>query len=123
MVGRLIYLKYHCQFMHDPKERHLQSVHRILHYLKATPRKGTLFKKNNELSLKAYTDANYASSIVNRRFTSGYCTLLRGNFITWRSKKQNMVARSSVDAKFRAMAHGVCEFLWLKIILDDLKIK
>ena len=43
--------------------------------------------------------------------------------MTWRSKKQNVVARSSAEAEFRAMAQGICELLWLKIILEDLKIK
>ena len=43
--------------------------------------------------------------------------------MTLRSKKQNVVARSSVEAEFRAMALGVCELLWLKIILEDLKVK
>ena len=48
---------------------------------------------------------------------------LGGNLVTWRSKKQNVVARSSAEAEFRAMAQGVCELLWMKIIVDDLKIK
>ena len=48
---------------------------------------------------------------------------LVGSFVTWRSKKQNAVARSSAEAEFRAMAQGVCELLWMKIILEDLKIK
>ena len=46
-----------------------------------------------------------------------------GNLVTWRSKKQNVVARSSAEAEFRAMAQGVCELLWMNIILDDLKIE
>ena len=83
---------------------------------------GVLFKRGNELTLKAYTNANYAGSIDDRRSTSGYCTFLGGNLITWRSKKQNVVARPSIKAMFRAMALGVCELLWLKIILEDLKI-
>ena len=134
LVGRLIYLSHTrpdiayavsvvSQFMHDPKEKHLQAVHRILHYLKATPGKGLLFKKNDGLNPEAYTDADYAGSIVDRRSTSGYCTFLGGNLVTWRIKKQAVVARSSVEAEFRAMAHGICELLWIKIILDDLKIK
>ena len=48
---------------------------------------------------------------------------LGGNLMTWRSKKQNVVTRSSAEAEFRVMAQGVCELLWMKIILDDLKIK
>lgn len=42
---------------------------------------------------------------------------------TWRSKKQNVVARSSAESEFRAAAQGICELLWLKIILDDLKVE
>ena len=54
--------------------------------------------------------------------TTRYCTFLRGNLVTWRSKKQNIVARSSEKAEFHAMAQ-IYELLWLKIILEDLKIK
>jgi len=73
--------------------------------------------------MKVYTDADYARSIVDRRSTTDYCMFLGGNLVTWRSKKQNVVARSSAEAEFRAMAQGVSELLWMKIILDDLKIK
>ena len=52
------------QFMHNPKEAHLQAVHRILHYLKGTPRKRILFKKETSLMLKAYTNADYAGFVV-----------------------------------------------------------
>lgn len=44
-----------------------------------------------------------------------------GNLVTWRSKKQSVVARSSAEAEYRAMAHGVCEMLWLKRVMDELK--
>ena len=100
--------------MHDPREPHLQAAYRVLHYLKGNPGKGILFKKNNTLALEAYTNADYAGSIVNRRSTTRYCTFLRGNLVTW---------RSSVESKFRAIAQGLCELLWLKIILEDLRIK
>src|ERR1044072_9124443 len=73
--------------------------------------------------MEVYTDADYAGSIVDRRSTTGYCMFFGGNLVTWRSKKQNVVARSSAEAEFRAMAQGVCELLWVKIILNDLRIK
>ena len=71
LVGRLIYLSHTQsniayvfslvnQFMHNPKEVHLQAVYKLLYYLKATPKKEILFKKIIELSLEAYTDADYA---------------------------------------------------------------
>ena len=70
-----------------PREPHLQTAYRVLHYLKGNPGKGILFKKNDTLALEAYTDADYAGSIVDRRSTTGNCTFLGGNLVTWRSKK------------------------------------
>ena len=134
LVGRLIYLAHTrpdiaysvsmiSQFMHDPRESHLQAAYRLLHYLKSNPGKGTIFKRNDNLTLEAYTDADYAGFMMDRRSTTGYCTFLGGNLVTWRSKKQNVVARSSTESEFRAIAQGLFELLWLKIILDNLKIK
>ena len=115
LVGRLIYLVHTrldiaylvnmiSQFMHDPRERHLQAAYRVLHYLKENPGKGILFKKNDNHVLEAYIDVDYAGSLVDRRSTTGYCTFLGGNLVTWRSKKQNVVARSSAESEFRAIA-------------------
>ncbi|KAK2971692.1 hypothetical protein RJ640_007730 [Escallonia rubra] len=87
------------------------------------PGRGILFRKGTNMELEAYTDADYAGSLTDRRSTSGYCTFLGGNLVTWKSKKQPTVARSSSEAEFRSMAQGICELLWLKIILKDLKIK
>ena len=111
LVGRLIYLSHTqsniayvvsviSQFMHSPKEVHLQVAHRVLQYLKGTLGKDILFKRNKGLVLEAYTDADYARSIVDKRLTFGYCPFLSENLVTWRSKKQNVVARSSVEAEF-----------------------
>lgn len=55
------------------------------------------------MSLEAYIDANYVGLVVDKRSISGYSTFLRGNLVTWRNKRQNVVVRSSVMAKFRAM--------------------
>ncbi|XP_020694471.1 uncharacterized protein LOC110108250 [Dendrobium catenatum] len=111
------------QFMQNPKQIHMQAVDRILHYLKGRHGKGILFKRDRGITLELYTDADYAGSPVDRRSTPGYCTFLRGNLVTWRNKKQNVVARSSSEAEYRAMTLGKCELLWIKIILDDLKVK
>jgi len=111
------------QFMHCPREVHLQATYTILHYLKGTPGRWILYKRNGNTILEAYADANYVGSIIGRRSTSRYCTFLWGKLVTWRSKEQDVVAWSSVEAKFWAMAQGICELLWLKIILKDLKIK
>ncbi|CAL9003349.1 unnamed protein product, partial [Prunus brigantina] len=49
-----------------------------------------------------------------KRSTSGYFTFVGGNLVTWRSKKQNVVSRSSAEAEYRGMAHGICELLWIE---------
>uniref|UniRef100_A0A2N9J1M4 Integrase catalytic domain-containing protein n=1 Tax=Fagus sylvatica TaxID=28930 RepID=A0A2N9J1M4_FAGSY len=133
LVGKLIYLSHTrpdiafavsvvSQFMHAPCEKHMEAVYRILRYLKSAPGKGLMLYKNGHLEVEGYTDADWAGSITDRRSTSGYCTFVGGNLVTWRSKKQSVVARSSAEAEFRAMAHGICEMLWLKAMLKELGV-
>lgn len=64
---------------------------------RTNPGRGLLFKKGKELDIKGFTDADYAGSINDRRSTTGYCVFLGENLVSWRSKKQSIVARSSAD--------------------------
>ena len=61
-------------------------------------------------------------SPTDKRSTSGYCTFVFGNLVTWRSKKQSVVARSSAEAELRAIALGICEVLWLKRLLEEFEV-
>ncbi|CAL9005272.1 unnamed protein product [Prunus brigantina] len=70
------------QFMHSPSISHRNAVDRILRYLKSAPRKGLMFSKNGDLEVVGYTDANWASSITDKRSTSGYFTFMGGNLVT-----------------------------------------
>ena len=58
---------------------------------------------------EAYTNVDWARSIKDRRSTTDYCSFVGGNLVTWRSNKQNVVARSSAKAGYRAMAQGICK--------------
>ena len=132
LVGRLMYLAHTrpdltyalsivSQFMHNPGEQHMRAVMRILRYLKSAPGKGILFSKSTDChKVEAYKDDDWAGSIDDNRSTSGYFTFVGGNLVTWRSKKQNVVARSSAEAEYRGMALGICEVLWLRQLLEDL---
>ena len=84
--------------------------------------KGLIFANNGHLEVEVYKDANWVRSITDRRSTSGYCTFVGGNLLTWRSKKQSVIARSSAEAEFKATALGICEVIWIKRLLEDLKI-
>ncbi|CAN6568096.1 unnamed protein product [Malus baccata var. baccata] len=127
LVGRLIYLAYAVsvvsQFMHSPSVDHMAVVMRILAYLKSAPGKGMFYKNSGHLRIEGFTDVDWAGDVTDRRSTSGYFTFVGGNLVTWRSKKQNMVSRSSAGAEFRGIAHGICEVLWLRKLLDGLGFK
>ncbi|GJY09460.1 retrovirus-related pol polyprotein from transposon TNT 1-94 [Tanacetum coccineum] len=114
MVGKLIYLSHtrpdiaHAvgvvsKFMHQPQKAHMKAVLRIIRYLKGTAGHGVLFKQNGHLETQLYTDADWAGDKGDRRSTSGYLTLVGGNLVTWRSKKQKVVALSSAEAEFEGL--------------------
>lgn len=67
-------------------------------------------------------DDDWAGSFEDSKSTSIYYTKLWGNLVTWRSKKQSVVARSSAEVEYRAIAQGVCEIIWLEKFMNDLKM-
>ncbi|RVW13652.1 Retrovirus-related Pol polyprotein from transposon TNT 1-94 [Vitis vinifera] len=67
---------------------------------------GLFFQRTTKKEIKIFSDADWAGSVTDRRSTSGYCSFVWGNLVTWRSKKQSVVARSNAEAEFRAMAQA-----------------
>jgi hypothetical protein len=111
-----------CLFMHDPREPHLALLKRILRYLKGTLSSGLHLGVGPVQSLTAYSDADWAGCPDSRRSTSGYCVYLGDNLISWSSKRQTTVSRSSAEAEYRAVAHAVAECCWLRQLLQDLQV-
>ncbi len=107
------------QFMESPRTGHWDAVIRILRYLKGTPGRGLLYRNYGHIQIQGYTDADWAGS-YDRRSTSGYCVFMGGNLVSWKSKKQTVVARSSAESEYRAMAYATCELVWLKHLLQEL---
>ncbi|CAL2271851.1 unnamed protein product [Prunus armeniaca] len=96
---------------------------RYQRYLKSAPGKGLIFSKHGHLNIDGYSDADWAGNVTDRKSTSGYFTFVGGNLVTWRSKKQNVVALSSAEAEFRGMTKGICELIWLRKLLTKLGYK
>ncbi|PRQ34018.1 putative RNA-directed DNA polymerase [Rosa chinensis] len=94
----------------------------ILRYLKGTVDRGIVMKNNGHFNLVGYSDSDWAGNAIDRKSTTGYCTFIGGNLVTWKSKKQTVVAHSSAEAEYRAMASITCELIWLKTLLGDLGI-
>jgi hypothetical protein len=133
LVGSLVYLTVTrpdisyavhqvSQFMSAPRSTHYAAVLRILRYLKGTLFHGLHFSAQSPLTLRAYSDADWAGDPTDRRSTTGYCFLLGSSLISWRSKKQSVVARSSTEAEYRALADTTSELLWLRWLLQDLGV-
>ena len=70
-----------------------------------------LYENIGHIQIVGYSDADWASSLTDRRSTSRYCVFIRGNLISWKSKKQDVVARSSVETDCRAMVLATCELI------------
>lgn len=128
LIGRLLYLTITrpditfaihklSQFLANPTDLHLQAAHRIVHYLKSNPVQGLFYSISTDLCLNAFSDADWGNCPDSRRSVSGYCVYLGTSLIHWKSKKQCVVSRSSVEAEYHSMADTTCELLWLDQLL------
>ena len=110
-----------CLFMHEPRDTHMQLIKRILRYLQGTSHYGLQFYRSSSHDLVSYTDADWAGCPDTRRSTSGFCVFLGSNLISWSSKRQPTVSRSSAEAEYRGMANCVAEACWLRQLLHELQ--
>ncbi|MFS7934571.1 putative RNA-directed DNA polymerase [Helianthus anomalus] len=122
-----------CQFMHSPTENHWSAVKRILRYLQGTSSLGLLIQQksapvihaytdSHNHSLTAFTDADWAGSLDDRRSTGGFAIYLGSNLISWRARKQRTVSRSSTESEYKALADTVAELTWLEALLKELHV-
>ncbi|KAA0036904.1 Retrovirus-related Pol polyprotein from transposon TNT 1-94 [Cucumis melo var. makuwa] len=99
------------QFMAAPRTIHFTSMLRILRYIKGILGHGLQFSSQSSLVLSSYSDADWTGDPTDRRSTIGYCFYLGDSLISWRSKKQSVVSRSSTELEYRALADAIAELL------------
>ncbi|GJZ16433.1 putative RNA-directed DNA polymerase [Tanacetum coccineum] len=117
LIGKLIYLTttrpdiayiVSClsQFMHNPLKSHLKTALKVIMYLKGSSCKGinVIKRSASSIDLKAYSDADWARCADTRRSITGYCVFMCGSLVSWKSKKQNTISKSSTEAEYRALA-------------------
>ena len=109
-----------CLHMHDLKDEHMNSLKRILRYLQGTLDHGLHLYKSSVYGLISYTDADWGGCPDTRRSTSGYCIFLGDNLISWSSKRQPTLSRSSAEAEYREVANVVSESCWIRNLLLEL---
>ncbi|GKD57455.1 gag/pol polyprotein, partial [Tanacetum coccineum] len=128
-----------CQYMHASTENHWSAVKRILCYLHGTVEHGmlirrssgstlqaftnVLWKGNPDTSLKAFLDADWVGDSDDRRSTREFAIYLGSNLISWTSRKQRTISRSSTEAEYKAFADTVAELTWLQAPLNELGIR
>jgi histone deacetylase 1/2 len=129
IVGALQYLKLSgldlqyavqqvCLYMHAPRDAHWTTVKRTLQYVCGTMDIGLSITASSSTDIVAYSD--WAGCPDTRRSTSGYCVYLGSSLISWSSKRQHTVSRSSAEAEYRVVANAVAECTWLRQLLSEL---
>ena len=109
-----------CLFMHQPMDTHMQALKRIVRYVKGTLDHGLHLYPSSCSTLISYTDADWGGCPDTRRSTSGYCVFLGDNLLSWSSKRQPTLSRSSAESEYRGVANVVSESCWLRNLLLEL---
>ena len=108
--------------MQNPRTPHLHALIHLLMYMKGIASQGILLRASDHLTLTAFSDSNWASCASIRRSVTGYAILFGSSHISWKSKKQHRVSKSSSEAEYRAISHAASEITWLIRRLKELGV-
>ncbi|XP_021774228.1 uncharacterized protein LOC110738163 [Chenopodium quinoa] len=108
------------QFMQQPRLHHVKALQHVLRYVSHTLGQGIILYATDQLSLTAYSDSDWASCPNTRRSVTGYVLLLGKSPVSWKSKKQPTISKSSSETEYRAMAAASSETTWLVKLLTEL---
>lgn len=132
-IGKLLYLttsrpdiayivNHLSQFLHKPRVPHLCALQRVLRYLKGTPFQGLFYPSDSTLQLVAYSDSDWGACLKSSRSVTGICLMPGNSLVTWVSRKQKVVSKSTAEAELRALADAICEISWLQLLLSELHV-
>jgi histone deacetylase 1/2 len=111
-----------CQYLSQPTTTHYEAVKRILRYIRGTVSTGLRFRRSSSTGLSIFTDADWAGCSDDRRSTGGFAVFLGSNLVSWSSRKQPTVSRSSTEAEYKALADGTAETMWIQSVLKELGV-
>ena len=110
------------QFMQDPRTTHWEALLHTLNYISSTCGQGIVLKGTDKIVLQAHTDSDWGACPITRKSVSGYLVLLGNSPVSWKSKKQPTVSKSSSEVEYRAMANVALEITWVVRMLKDLRV-
>ncbi|CAN6557283.1 unnamed protein product [Malus baccata var. baccata] len=105
-----------CQYMNTPTDIHFDLVKRILRYIQGTLQCGLTYSASQDTSLTAFSDSDWAADPNTRRSVTGFVVFMGSNPISWQSKKQASVSRSSTEAEYKALAHCAADIVWIRLL-------
>ena len=108
--------------MQQPTDVHWMAVKWILWYLKFTIDHGILIKPSTNIQLYAFIDADWAGCPDDCHSQSGHCLYLGPNLISWISKKQAIVSKSSTESEYHGIAYATAEVTWIQSLLKELQV-
>jgi histone deacetylase 1/2 len=111
-----------CQFLHAPTSVHWSAVKRILRYVRGTVKFGLKIRRSKSMLVSAFSDADWAGDVDDRRSTGGFAVYLGENLVSWTARKQATVSRSSTEAEYKALANATAELMWVQKLLTELQI-
>jgi histone deacetylase 1/2 len=134
MVGGLQYLTLNwpdvsfsvnkiCQYLHAPTMEHWTATKRILRYVNDTLKLGISIIQSYSTFLSAFSDANWAGCLDDRRSTGGFAILIGPNLVSWSARKHATVSRSSTEAEYKSLANATAELIWVEALLKELGVK
>lgn len=110
------------QFLSKPREPHIQVALHVVKYLKGTCDLGLFYVVNSSLCLNAYSDADWSTCQFSSRSLSANYVYLGDNLISWKTKKQKTISKSSAKAEYRSMSSTTSELVWVDGLLEDLNV-
>jgi histone deacetylase 1/2 len=109
-----------CQFFHAPTTAHWTAVKRIMRYVKDKISIGITFQPSTSTLLSAFSDADWARCLDDRRSTGGFAIFIGPNLISWSARKQATISRSSTEAEYKSLANATAEMIWVEALLNEL---
>ena len=109
------------QYMSEPSSDHWIGVKRVLRYLRGTMNFGLKFSVDDKNpQLVGYSDSDWAGDQDTRKSTTGYVFQINNCTVSWSSRKQSTVAKSSTEAEYVALSTATQEAIWLRRLMVDL---
>ena len=133
LVGRLLYLgltrpdlsysvQHLSQFLNQPRVPHLRAALHVIKYLQGTLDYGLFYSAQNQLQVSAFSDSDWSACHFSSRSLSSYAVFLGQSLVSWKTKKQQTVSKSSAEAEYRSMSATASELVWVHGLLEDLQM-